>query len=463
MGARRTGFVRARKAAGFTQESFAEAAHVERTTVARWERGDRDPLPYKRPMLARLLKVSTNELDILLHPEDAGAPDRYPPQAESAASDTSDRVRRSQDEWLRVRGAAGARGRELAELAAWLYPKEWRALGGHVLAGPGWLLDEPVELESVRLEFSDAEHATPKLEPVDHVLPLTARGDRYTGYSRAVRDLVRPRLLENRLSYRLLDISLRDRMTLTFGTTTYFEVFDAKEAVAHEFKAAWARSDGSVPDLAALPLRSSIGDPFDPFRVLMSPGISTLTIRKDRRGEHRFVMHQRDGRAVADGGGMRTVVPAGEFQPSSLAAVDVRNDFSLWRNIMREFSEEFPGNPEHDGSGARSVDYAREEPFRSFDQARADGRFRLWHYGLVMDALTLGASQRTVAVVDADVFDRLFSGMVTTNDEGRVVGANGRSDMPFTSDAIDRLESTLSASSLTSLRLAWRDRRLLLG
>lgn len=141
----------------------------------------------------------------------------------------------------------------------------------------------------------------------------------------------------------------------------------------------------------------------------------------------------------------------------------MRNDFSLWRNIMREFSEEFLGNPEHDGSGARSVDYAREEPFGSFDRARADGRFRLWHYGLVMDPLTLGASQRTVAVVDAEVFDQLFKSVVATNDEGRVVGANGRSDMPFTGEAIDRLEPRLSSSSLTLLRLAWRDRGLLLG
>ncbi|WP_228769801.1 hypothetical protein [Actinokineospora alba] len=80
-----------------------------------------------------------------------------------------------------------------------------------------------------------------------------------------------------------------------------------------------------------------------------------------------------------------------------------------------------------------------------------------------MDALTLGASQRTVAVVDDEVFDRLFTGLVATNDEGRVVGEGGRTDMPFTGEAIDRLEPRLSASSLTLLRLAWRDRHHLLG
>ncbi|GAB2957613.1 helix-turn-helix transcriptional regulator [Saccharothrix stipae] len=66
MAVRRTAFARARKAAGFTQESFAEAANVERSTVVRWEAGVREPLPYQRPKLARLLRVSLDKLDQLL-------------------------------------------------------------------------------------------------------------------------------------------------------------------------------------------------------------------------------------------------------------------------------------------------------------------------------------------------------------------------------------------------------------
>ncbi len=54
----------------------------------------------------------------------------------------------SQDEWLRVRRAPGVRGRELTELAAWLYPRTERAPGGHVLAGPGWFMGEPVDLDA---------------------------------------------------------------------------------------------------------------------------------------------------------------------------------------------------------------------------------------------------------------------------------------------------------------------------
>ncbi|MBW4717398.1 helix-turn-helix transcriptional regulator [Saccharothrix obliqua] len=460
MARKRTRLVNRRAALGFTQETFARRVKVEPSTVGRWERGTQDPQPWMRPAIAKALGVSIEELDALL----AGEPRSpvLPETGETFGPAVAEHVRRSQAEWLRIRRAAGARGRELAELAAWLYPAGQRAPGGHVLVGPGWLLDQPVELESVRLEFSDAEHPVPRLDPVDHVLPLTARGDRYAGYSRAVRDLVRPRLLENRLSYRLLDVSASDGLTLTFGTTTFFEVFDVKESLAHEFKSAWYAAGGAIPHWDALPLRSAIGDPFDPSRLLMSPGINTLTIRRSSTGDHRFVLHERDGAAVADGRDICSLMPAGEFQPSSVSTVDIRNDFSLWRNIMREYSEEFLGNPEHDGNGARRIDYGNEEPFASFERARNEGRFRLWHYGLIMDPLRLAASQRTVAVIDGDVFDRLFSGVVDANDEGRVVTIDGRIGVPFTAEAIDRLETRLSSGAVTLLRLAWRDRLLLL-
>jgi hypothetical protein len=142
------------------------------------------------------------------------------------------------------------------------------------------------------------------MSPRDHVLPLADRGERYASYSRAVRDLVRPRLLENRLSYRFLGIRSSPGLELTFGSTTFFEAFDVKQSIAHEFEAAWLNSGGSVPGWQDLPLRSSISDQFDPARLLMSPGIITLTVRRGRGGEHRFVLHERDGAAVADGGGM---------------------------------------------------------------------------------------------------------------------------------------------------------------
>jgi transcriptional regulator with XRE-family HTH domain len=63
---KRAGFARQRKSCGFTQESFAQALEVDRTTVQRWERGEGSPQPHIRPKLARALKVTPAELDALL-------------------------------------------------------------------------------------------------------------------------------------------------------------------------------------------------------------------------------------------------------------------------------------------------------------------------------------------------------------------------------------------------------------
>lgn len=72
---RRTQLVAARKAAGYTQEGLAEALHVDRTTVIRWESGARTPLPYLRPKLARLLKLSHEQLQsYLVNDTEPGAP-----------------------------------------------------------------------------------------------------------------------------------------------------------------------------------------------------------------------------------------------------------------------------------------------------------------------------------------------------------------------------------------------------
>lgn len=65
---KRPRLARTRKTAGYTQESFAEALGVDRSTVARWEAGAHEPLPYVRPKMARLLAVSRDELSELLRP-----------------------------------------------------------------------------------------------------------------------------------------------------------------------------------------------------------------------------------------------------------------------------------------------------------------------------------------------------------------------------------------------------------
>jgi len=70
-GAARRRLAERRKALGLTQEALANLMGVERTTVARWERGESAPLPSMRPKLARGLRISADRLEELLAP---GAP-----------------------------------------------------------------------------------------------------------------------------------------------------------------------------------------------------------------------------------------------------------------------------------------------------------------------------------------------------------------------------------------------------
>jgi transcriptional regulator with XRE-family HTH domain len=73
MATRRDGLAGRREALGFTQETLAQELGVEFSTVGRWERGTLTPQPWRRPDLAKILKLSLEQLDGLLNP-----PSEYP-------------------------------------------------------------------------------------------------------------------------------------------------------------------------------------------------------------------------------------------------------------------------------------------------------------------------------------------------------------------------------------------------
>src|SRR5215469_2033602 len=92
-GAARRRLAERRKALGLTQEALANLMGVERTTVARWERGESAPLPSMRPKLARGLRISADRLEELLapgapagaDPDDRGTARKGPADADSAS------------------------------------------------------------------------------------------------------------------------------------------------------------------------------------------------------------------------------------------------------------------------------------------------------------------------------------------------------------------------------------------
>jgi tetratricopeptide (TPR) repeat protein/transcriptional regulator with XRE-family HTH domain len=88
--AKRRSLAQRRKAVGLTQEQLAGQLGVERTTVVRWERGTTQPLPWLRPKLASVLKVSADRLGELLSADPAhrdGAAPTVPRQLPATVAD----------------------------------------------------------------------------------------------------------------------------------------------------------------------------------------------------------------------------------------------------------------------------------------------------------------------------------------------------------------------------------------
>lgn len=100
------GLAERRKAMGYSQEGFAHALGVDRTTIGRWDRGETKPGAVHRPKMAELLRLDIAELDVLLTPlpvesqESAGSPcgDRH------GSGEHEDMIRR---EFLRLVAVTG--------------------------------------------------------------------------------------------------------------------------------------------------------------------------------------------------------------------------------------------------------------------------------------------------------------------------------------------------------------------
>ncbi|MEQ7124167.1 helix-turn-helix transcriptional regulator [Actinopolymorpha sp. B11F2] len=459
-----------------------KAIHIDNVTVSRWERGVIErPSPLYRRLLAELFDVSLDELGFT-RPASVATPhvagnavgigalviDQSPMSVEP-------RVQADQDQWRATRAFLNRHRAELGRVAARLYDPDQRLDNTGLLTRSGWLPDYPVSLTSIELDLLDdapGPTVTGTATEARGVRPLATVASRYERYSHGIRDLAHPVLFENRLSYRLLGAGLTSTTPrMSFSHTTYFEGIDIHEALGHELATVVDRSSDDevsrrTPSWRGLPLRRLIGDPCDFTRRSSLVSLSTLTIRDDGK-EPSFVLHDRSAARVAIAGGTLHVMPAGTFQPSSILPGAQAEDFDLWRNVMREYSEEFLGNREHGGDGA-PVDYG-SQPFASLDAGVRDGRAQIYCLGLGLDALTLNAEILTVAVFDADLYDDLFAEMVASNDEGTIVTVDGTmaptNAIPFDRFTVPRLieHTAMAPAARGCLQLAWDHRKALFG
>ncbi|MFE3196852.1 XRE family transcriptional regulator [Embleya sp. NPDC059237] len=384
----------------------------------------------------------------------------------------NDTPQASRDAWQAVRGHLNEHRFALTDEVLDVADEQVRAL--RLLTRPGWIADEPVPLEEVRLLCDPTPSGRPELDgtesELDAVRPRRDDGTTILRYSEAMAELAPPRLFENRSCYRLLDVDTSPGAppTLTFGSnSSYFAgVIDVCEAAAHEFAAA----SMSAPSRRGTPFRDALGDPTDLTRRPVVTAISTLTIRLDHRtGEAQFLVHWRDPAKVASGGGLHQVMPVGVFQPSHDATWNEENDFDLWKAIARELAEELLGRTEDYGSDRAPIDYPTWPFYVDLTQARDAGRVKAFWLGLGMDPLTFVTDMLTAVVIDADLFDELFPQVSPHNSEGHVVrvedGTGASLGTPLTGYHVERLLhcERMQPAGAALLSLAWAHRDRLLG
>jgi transcriptional regulator with XRE-family HTH domain len=453
---------------------YGKYPNITKKTVGRWERGEVEwPQPFYRRLLADYLTCAVDELGFRrprqLNPASAACSSEELLTLVAAPGTLDPRVAQDQQRWRETREMLGGYRRRMAAAAEGLYP-EFAVPGMEntgVIAHPSWLPSEPVPLRSVVLDLDEhvpAPAITGSERESALVRPLASAEQRYQRYSHAVRDVASPRLFENRLCFRVLGVDWTMPVAqLQFGAMCFFDSIDTNEVLAHEM-ALHHLSRDSRGDVAAgraswrrLAFRKLVGDPFDLSRRPVMGAIGTLTIRGGESPS--MVLHQRDGDRVAGGGGMVHLLPAGIFQPSSVLPGAIAADFSIWRNIQREYSEELLGCAEHDGTG-QPIDYAELEPFATMDHALSDGRVRVYCLGLTLDALTLCADLLTVAVFEPELYDDLFRESVTINDEGAITVRA----VPFEEHTIARLREIeqLSPGATAAIHLAWNHRKVIL-
>jgi hypothetical protein len=369
----------------------------------------------------------------------------------------------SERDWLTVRSYLTGHRYELAVDAADEYPPGHRVAGTPLLSAPGWQPSAPVPLQEIGLDLTAGPAAG--FEAATALLPRRADGTRYGSYSEAMAELAAPRVFENRVTYRLTEAALSGPAPrLAFTAGRYFDGVDTGEAAAHEYAAARLGIPAAGPSSAgpgSAGLRRRIADPCDLRRRPVNLAIAVLTLRLDRKaGRASFLLHWRDPAKVGHAGGLYQVVPVGVFQPSGEAPWNRRNDFSLWRCMIREFAEELGGRSEDYASESRPVDYDSWPFARQLTGALDRGQVRVWCLGLGTDPLTYATDLLTVAVIDSELFDDLFGPSPRRNAEGTVLAAR-----EFAARVIDRTVTgePVQAAGAALLRLAWRHRETLGG
>ncbi|MFI6025097.1 helix-turn-helix transcriptional regulator [Amycolatopsis magusensis] len=423
----------ARKAAGFTQEGLAEALHVDRSTVIRWEAGEYAPLPYLRPKLARLLGRSADQLRDVLDGDPPGDEVEFGQEVERALNWVDARAgwspreanRRLRSELTKGRAPQAPRALGRGEIAAALETYYSGEVAGHLLYAA-----RAASAQAVTSVFTRPEWLAPWTLDAASDLELGPGSGSAAGPidgAAAVRRLARVAEDDIRMTdapiYRLTEVEaaaggLVGRVELAsfveYALTADLlegELVDALTAGRSTKPGELLLRDRYLPDLASvLDLRSR----------LCAGGVLALTAiarPADRyRGEADYLLLVQERSAqVLNAASKLSVIPKGFHGPLA----DYRADARIGATLRRELEEELFGRADVDNTagGPRAADPMHasrlSRPMRWLGE-RQD-RTRMECTGFGFNLVSGNYEFATLVVIEDEEFWSRFGGEVEAN------------------------------------------------
>jgi transcriptional regulator with XRE-family HTH domain len=440
----RSALAEARRAAGYTQEDLAEALHVDRSTVVRWDAGDHEPLPYLRPKLARLLGRSMQQLQDVIDCTRSKSSTALPDEVEAACRWLDERVgwrsgtarRRVADGVLRRAGSVDVEvlGRAAVDDTLADYygaGSQYRVdVGGQVLRTSIATRDEWL---GIGCELTAAGDLV-VLSEVSEAAPVEVDGDA------AVRRLVEVAADGVRLAdqpiYRLIDVAPGQQAVRgSVAPTSLIEYALTLDLLERELLGgdATALRDRYLPDLASV---------FDVGGRLCAGGALALCAIARPADPYRgpadyLVLVQERSAEVLNGAGRLSVIPKGFHGPLS----DERADARISATVRRELEEELFGRPEVDHTTERRRIAAPMHPSRLSEPMRwldeQPGRLRLECTGFGLNLVSGNYEFACLALIEDDEFWTRFGGAIEANWEA----AGLRTYSTLDGELIERLTS----------------------
>jgi len=289
-----------------------------------------------------------------------------------------------------------------------LLPLQEAGVSIPLIAKEGWIPSKPIDISEVGLEWASASSES---------------FNRWDGLVERLREECGLRIWNGR-TYRLVDVETdQDQISLHFTLGWYVDYVETCEALTWELGESLKHlirrltgtgsgkellKDSKVIKESQLRRRERI-QLFDLKNRSAAVGINTLTIiGTGNREEDIFLIHKRAEETV-EAIGAEHVVPAGTFQPLNQNDAFHKVEFSLRRNVMREFGEELLNNENKKEElnrdlGAIDPDapFSEDPELQRLKELFDMPAIRLFFLGIALDCVTTKPEILTVLLVNRE-------------------------------------------------------------